>query len=662
MNQNAAAVHKTLKYRKDFDGLRAVALIVGIGFHTFPEDTFRSGYAVAEVFFVLSGFLISSTIYKKLDSDSFSFKDFYSHRVNRLFPSLLVLLFTMLIVSWFTLLSHELSGLSKHFMSGSFLSNFVFANQSSYFHVASFQKPLIHLWSFSIEEQFYLCFPFFLWLVHRSRLNRDVILVIAIVVFFIITVLGSSDNPTASYFLPQTRVWPLLTGALLGSVYQRLPASWWDTEHSKTWSAISIFSFAAILLSSYFTPVSETYPGAWGMTSTFATVLLISCGSESFVNRTILSHPVMVFLGVISYPYYLFHWPIIAFGNIFEGGHSTALYRAGATAAALVIGWLLYKYLELPNRVRGPSKWKTRVLVGALVVVMISGFTMRTLDGVPDRAVAIRGKAITEAMTDWDWPPTEFVNAKIVIKPLHLFEGQTSKKTLFVGDSLMGQYYPLVRKLYEGYPRPQLSTIFAPRYSCPPLPLKGLICEDEGIKCIDYYNEALKLAGASDIHTVVFSGDWRELKTKEIYDQFFSDVSKLVSIGKRVFIIALSPEGRSIDPLSASKYVRFSDRVNVSASVPRRTLEHTSILEKMKEYATASGAILINPFDYVCSTEECPFLVDGQPLYRDWSHFRRSTVLREDKPFPYISQMINLPAPNSEESEDAGTIAAGAER
>jgi peptidoglycan/LPS O-acetylase OafA/YrhL len=165
------------KYRPDIDGLRAIAVLSVIGFHAFPE-WIKGGFIGVDIFFVISGYLISTIIIENLKNDSFSFVDFYSRRIRRIFPALLLVLIASYAVGWFTLLAEEYAQLGKHIAAGAgFVSNLVLWNESGYFDAASDTKPLLHLWSLGVEEQFYVIWPLLMWITWKRKLNFLICLV-----------------------------------------------------------------------------------------------------------------------------------------------------------------------------------------------------------------------------------------------------------------------------------------------------------------------------------------------------------------------------------------------------------------------------------------------------------------------------------------------------
>ena len=203
------------KYRPDIDGLRAIAVLAVIGFHAFP-GWIKGGFIGVDVFFVISGFLISSILFSSLETERFSFLSFYNHRIRRIFPALALVLATCLIFGWFALLPNEYMELGKQVVAGSgFAANILFWRQSGYFDVATELKPLLHLWSLGVEEQFYIVWPVLLWLAWKKRFNLLSITVLIAVASLIYGFAAAINNTVAAFYSPASRTWELLLGALL---------------------------------------------------------------------------------------------------------------------------------------------------------------------------------------------------------------------------------------------------------------------------------------------------------------------------------------------------------------------------------------------------------------------------------------------------------------
>jgi peptidoglycan/LPS O-acetylase OafA/YrhL len=211
------------KYRPDIDGLRAVAVLAVVAFHAFPSWA-KGGFIGVDVFFVISGYLISIIIFENLERGTFSFTEFYARRIRRIFPALLLVLIVCLTIGWFTLLADEYKQLGKHTVAGAgFISNFILWNEAGYFDNSAETKPLLHLWSLGVEEQFYIFWPLLLWFAWKHKFSLLTLTILVALASFVLNIKGIKHDMVATFYSPQTRFWELLCGSLLSwiTVYKK---------------------------------------------------------------------------------------------------------------------------------------------------------------------------------------------------------------------------------------------------------------------------------------------------------------------------------------------------------------------------------------------------------------------------------------------------------
>ena len=297
------------KYRPDIDGLRAVAVLAVVAFHAFPNWV-RGGFIGVDVFFVISGYLISTIIFENLDKGTFSFAEFYARRIKRIFPALLLVLIACFAFGWFALLADEYKQLGKHIAAGAgFISNFTLWNEAGYFDNSADTKPLLHLWSLGIEEQFYIVWPLLLWFAWKRKFNLLTITIVVAIASFVLNIKGIKHDMVATFYSPQTRFWELLSGSLLAWVTLYKKDSFANVKHKVDWwlsrivysekqgadgkTLSKVLSFIGLLLLVYgFWIINKelSFPGKWALVPVLGAVLIIIAGSKAWVNRTILSN------------------------------------------------------------------------------------------------------------------------------------------------------------------------------------------------------------------------------------------------------------------------------------------------------------------------------------------------------------------------------------
>ncbi|MDB4142971.1 acyltransferase [Akkermansiaceae bacterium] len=371
------------KYRPEIDGLRAIAVLAVVMFHA--GFGCPGGYVGVDVFFVISGFLITSLIWKDLENGKFTFADFWERRARRIVPALVVMTLVTLIVGWFLLLPSDYASLGKASASQAiFAANIHYWLDSGYFTGAAEEKPLLHTWSLAVEEQFYLIVPFLLWGgFHfrgwlRSRGAILSLLIVGCVLSLAMSIYGVMHHPSAAFYLLPTRAWELLLGAIVAF----LPYS--NRFHNRRLACESVsFLGLVLILASVFLYTSETpFPGLAAVAPVFGACLLIWSNmrkdgdTKTVVGRVLSLRPV-VFIGLISYSLYLWHWPLLAYSKYWTYGPLSWTYRLGMVVLAFILAVCSWRFIETPFRKKiiGGTRKSAFTFAGISlgVVFMISG-------------------------------------------------------------------------------------------------------------------------------------------------------------------------------------------------------------------------------------------------------------------------------------------------
>jgi peptidoglycan/LPS O-acetylase OafA/YrhL len=473
-------------YRKDIDGLRAVAVLAVLGFHAFPERV-PGGFVGVDVFFVISGYLISTIILGNLRAGRFSFADFYARRVRRIFPALGLVLAACLAIGWFVLLADEYEQLGKHVVAGAgFVANLLLWHESGYFDVDSALKPLLHLWSLGVEEQFYLVWPLALWIGWRARWNIGLLTWGILLGSFAWDVVLVRTDPTAAFYSPGARFWELMLGALLahwtvardardGAIAPRrwLPTTWHATLQDIPWvrNLLSLLGIGMIAAALVFLTPDQPFPGWRALPPALGALLLLMAGPKAACNRWLLSNRAMVFVGAISYPLYLWHWPLLAFARIREGEVPDTAVRAGLLALSFVLACATWRLVENPIRFGGHRRAKVAVAVTAMAVVAIAGAATLQQQGVlgrfdPDvRPYAnFQYEFKTDARSPGCWLSLQAAPDAYAAECVDPPDGDRPLLVLW-GDSHAARLYPGLRDALGSHYRLAQFT----RSACPPL-------------------------------------------------------------------------------------------------------------------------------------------------------------------------------------------------
>lgn len=620
-----------MKYRSDIDGLRGIAILSVVIFHIFPS-WMKGGFIGVDVFFVISGYLISTIIFSNLDKGNFSFTDFYSRRIKRIFPALILVLATCILFGWFTLLAEELQQLGKHIASGSsFISNFVLRSESGYFDSSAEVKPLLHLWSLSIEEQFYLVWPLLIWLAWKQRYNLLIITILAITVSFILNVNGATKNPIRTFYLPQTRFWELLVGSALAwvSLYKRVAVGKIKNKINNQLNSIicikklgnaddtlpNMLSIIGIAILSFgFWRINKDliFPGWWALLPVFGTVLIIFAGPKCWVNQKILSNKIIVWLGLISFPLYLWHWPILSFSKILSTSSNSIFGGMLILISSVLLSWATYYFVESKLRNRsGSSKVITKVLLLGVLVCLIAGIFINLQGGFPQRYKATfklpeiysaKCEPVSEVQDSWCWATSN---------PL----------TAIIGDSHAHQLFaPMALSSHPSFSK--LLSLGAG--NCPPI---------EGVsdRCNLQIKHALPrvLSSASIKH--VFIGAWNIplREPQESLNGFRKLISSLEKGGKKVVFVIDMPT-LTFDPLKCKKnpiYIRelarnFFNQATYCETIESQYFKDTATYDEMVQKLKDEfpKVYFYDPKKLFCQSNSCKLNINDEIIYSDSDH------------------------------------------
>ena len=377
------------KYRSDIDGLRAIAVLSVVIYHAFP-NFLKGGFVGVDIFFVISGFLISTIIFENLNNNSFSFATFYSRRIRRIFPALITVLITAVIFGYYVLFSDEFKQLGRHVIGGAtFSSNFTLLKESGYFDTASEFKPLLHLWSLGIEEQFYIIFPLVCYCLYRYNVRLLLFIIPLTIISYYLNIKGIKTDITKTFYYPHTRFWELLFGSLLAYfTINKCPfinniGNFLDTiifknkessnNKQRLLNLLSILGFVILVFGLIRINSALKFPGKWALVPVIGSVLIILSGKESIINKFILSNKILVWFGKISFPLYLWHWVLLAYARIIYGEIPPQSWRISLVIAAIILSYLTYKFIESPLRFGENNKKKVIILSLLMIITGLGG-------------------------------------------------------------------------------------------------------------------------------------------------------------------------------------------------------------------------------------------------------------------------------------------------
>lgn len=627
-------------YRPDIDGLRAIAVGSVLIFHALP-NWLAGGYVGVDIFFIISGYLITGILVRDVMADRFSVLEFYVRRARRLFPALLLMLAVVAAAGWWLMLPDEFALVGKHIAAGSFfVSNIALWREVGYFDVSSDLKPLLHLWSLGVEEQYYLVWPLLVFLLARRQQLFWLSAAALAIASFYLNVHWIAQHGSAVFYLPMTRFWELMGGSGLAMWQvrreQTRPGSPLLTPPLSNLAALAglgLLAWSVLMFDR-----DTVFPGWHALLPALGSMALIAAGPAAWVNRHVLARPLMVWVGLISYPLYLWHWPLLAYARILLGAPLVPAVALSLLALALLLAWMTTHLVEA--RIRTPQRKHLAKRDAAALWGMLAAFgaagTLAWLALVQPwsaRLPAVRLYAA--AVGDWVTP----ADRSIV--------GDSAETVLFMGDSHMQQYLPRVVELMGRHDRPVRSVQFATLGGC--APLRGL--ERRSTPCRQFVDAAFARARASTVSTVVLAASWYGMAMRDdyylandatrtpiapfadehsgLFEQWSRDLQALRQAGKRVVVLSSSPRGVLVDPRSSFDRSHLVWRELPVGPVSRPLLARESLKfdARVLAAARAAGAELLDPFDALCDASVCrPHASTGAPLFMDESHLRASYV------------------------------------
>ncbi|NHQ74693.1 acyltransferase [Roseovarius gahaiensis] len=361
-----------MKYRAEIDGLRAVAVVPVILFHA-GFEVFGGGYIGVDVFFVISGYLITSIILTEMNEGRFSLLNFYERRARRILPALFFVVLCCLPVAWFTLFPTDMKDFAQSLIAvATFSSNFLFWSESGYFDTAAEIKPLLHTWSLAVEEQYYIIFPVFLMLAWRWGTGRIVKILIGVFVFSLLLAHWAAyQEPEAGFFLLPARAWELLAGAFIAFYVDKRTVA----VRPALANALSALGLVAIAFAIFAYDSGTPFPSFYAVVPVAGVVAVILFAVPGTLAHRLLSWRPMVAIGLVSYSAYLWHQPILAFyGHTM--GHNAPLWHTGLMLlATALLSVFSYRYVETPTRHRKvfgsrPTIWGFAVTSSVAVIAL----------------------------------------------------------------------------------------------------------------------------------------------------------------------------------------------------------------------------------------------------------------------------------------------------
>ncbi|MGC6368440.1 acyltransferase family protein [Pseudomonas sp. K2I15] len=630
----------TLVYRRDIDGLRAIAVIAVVLFH-FGVPGFTGGFVGVDIFFVISGYLITSIIWREREAGRFSFVDFWARRARRILPALFVMMLGTLLVGWFLLAPKDYSELGRSVHNQVvFISNLFFMRQDGYFDVASDLKPLLHTWSLSVEEQFYIIFPLLLTLLSSRLKHWRTALFGLLLVSFGMSVWAVAHSPEKAFFLLPMRAWELLAGAMLAVIPAR------DYRPSLALAqVVSLAGVGLILLAVFTYDPSTPFPGAAALLPVMGVVCLIwANGQQTTLAGRLLGSRLLVGIGLISYSWYLWHWPVYVFGK-YASVEGLAPWELGSLfLLSLVLGYGSWRFVEAPFRERRLLAGRRQILAVAGIALLGLGLLGKSLvwtNGLPWR-LSPEALQFAQART---WSPDLMACLADGKKNRHHgfchFGPQSGPtRALVWGDS---HATALVPALKDGVSKYGISVTQAGYAGCLPFNRKESVPG-----CLSFNQRVTQMLGQETFSDVVLVARWslyvygqRDGDTEAsllnpatgTYDRAFAEqlfaervralVQQLRAGGHRVWLVKEIPLQDFSVPYRLSRLAMLGRPTDKEGMPLADHLQRQAYISSVFEQIAAAdpGVKVLDPAPKLCSVGGwCRVELDGRSLYTDDNH------------------------------------------
>ncbi|HEY1706876.1 MAG TPA: acyltransferase family protein [Rhizomicrobium sp.] len=628
-------------YRPDVDGLRAVAILCVVFYH-YGFAPFSGGFIGVDVFFVISGFLITGLIHREMVEGRFTIRNFYERRIRRIFPALFAMLAVATVAAAVLLFPLDFQEYAKSLIAtAGFASNFEFWREAGYFDIAASWKPLLHLWSIAVEEQFYLLFPALLLLAGTSSRRKLLWLTGALFMASLaFSIWAVRYAPVTAFYLLPSRTWELMLGAMLALAPFRAP------EMRAAREGLALTGLAMIGCAAVFYTAAQPFPGLAALLPCVGAALVVYAGGKPSFVRGVLSARPVVFVGLISYSLYLWHWPLLVFGRIVLDHALSVWENAGLLALAFLLAMLSWRFVEMPVRRGLRIGWRP-LFVGAATAMAAAaacGVAVAETNGLPERwQPEIQRILAAEASHEPRMDICFGLTANDVKSGRMCRIGSTNAKTpsfLLWGDSHADALLPAVEKVAEAHGR---AGLFAGSGSC--APLLG-VSRSDAAECKPFNDAVEKVALRPDIDEVILDARWaknandpysagasnitlsdeegwstdRTTMEEVFYRGLERTVHALTNAGKHVVLVAPVPEADYSVPRTLAKLRLAGYRIGLSRDVASYFARQKYILDAFAQLKQRYGVTVIYPHQILCATGSCEFTLNDRPLYRDEHH------------------------------------------
>lgn len=605
-----------LAYRADIDGMRAIAVVAVLLFHSGLAGA--GGFVGVDVFFVISGFLITSLVMREIEEGTFSYVRFWERRTLRLMPAMFVVVVATVMLGYLILLPHDFRELGQSVCAQSIAAaNFFFYRESGYFAGASEIKPLLHTWSLAVEEQFYLLMPAVLLIFHRLGPSR-VFPLLAVVFLASLTwcICSTAHFPDGAFYLLPARAWEMLLGGIVALAGD---FRWLNRPLAEL---ISIAGLGAVFSSMVFFQDGTPFPGSWAILPCAGTAAMIAGNSmHSTITAKLLSLRPVAFVGLISYSLYLWHWPLFAFANYLSPGELPEWLALSLLAASFSAGWLSWRYVETPFRSKSNFAARFGVLRATsvtLLTLVVIGSWLHLADGVRSR---FSEDVLVFADARQDRNPQRRLHhdlsaAALKNPPALLVKtSELEPELIVVGDSHGDAMLPGIVELCSKH---GVAVVAFTRSATLPL---SRTANFQNMSQKNFRDSAFRYIEHSSAKNVMLIARWSEYGDRLEEQDVVATAALLKELGKNVWLIRQIPEPAADVPrfLALAK-IWGGDDTKIRCLKPDYVASQSSVNRIFDSVRAFDVAIVDVSSKFYESSEFAAIEADGHPLYFDDNH------------------------------------------
>jgi len=624
---------KPLKFRSDINGLRALAVMIVVFFH-FGILGFDGGFIGVDVFFVISGYLMTSIILNRIDNKSFSITGFYLDRAKRIIPALAALCFSVAALGWFILLPEQYEQLGSHIATSiAFLSNIMYWSEGgNYFNAGSHSKWLLHTWSLSVEWQFYIIYPLLITFIMKSFGIRalKIILVLLTIISFVISVVITNQSPTSAFYLLPSRAWEMLVGGLLFIYPFRLS--------NNTAKLFERAGLSFIILGITIFSASNLWPGYLAFIPVFGSLLILAA------NRTdsiFTNNPISQWVGKTSYSIYLWHWPVVVLLNYFNV-QDKSLFIIIGLFCTLLLSSLSFYFIESKThyfkyKSSSDNLLKNSLFLSSTAMVFtigMIGVLIFNTKGVPERT------SFYQSFVDINNPRSSECNVypnSDLKSPLCVYGNRNNILAIVLGDSHSNATVTAVEKSMRALSG---GTLFMGADGCFSLInifnsyfkrcneynawVRETILNDDmlhGLPIVIINNLGGNLIGNGNktiyVNEVAFGSKNYIKQFTEEYKTILCELRKT----NPIFIVQPTPKmSTNVSDYLVRKELFDIGEDNLHVSISEHNAVNTQSLALLADVANSCDIVLLDPIPYMCTNNSCPAIKENQAIYYDRNH------------------------------------------